>query len=541
MNVTSNGRTIGGAAWRRAGAFVLGVALTISAFSTSSFATTPLLSAEAKKDLELQPGVVLIEVSFEATLGQFSCKASASGSGFLYRPDGYLITNGHVAQWANVKDTDAARARMKIAAPCLAKEVLKSEQTRAGRQLTEEENDGILAQVATAIREGRIRMGEPSLIVVLDNGEDFHGEIKAYSDPITEGGKDIAIVKVDGKNLPTVALGTSDGVSVGDPITVIGYPGKATTSRDSILVPTVTNGRISAVNKQDYKGTPVLQSEAVINHGNSGGPAFDAEGRVVGIATYAAEDAAGLNFFVPIDTAMEFVRQAGAGPERGPFDQVWHNALEAYAGQHWSKAHDLMGSVLEMRPNQPDAKKLQMQAAQNIPSNPVMALIDKVGMPVFGGIAGGIALLLGLAAFLILRPQTKAAPAQSAPPMAFSATAPDGGSAHRPAAAVRESFGSLQISNGPLAGNRFVIPKAGLMIGRDPSSCAVVLPSDAVSKQHVWVVPVENGVAVIDRDSVNGTYVNSTESPRINKVVLKDGDRIFVGRKSPTEIMYFSA
>jgi pSer/pThr/pTyr-binding forkhead associated (FHA) protein len=79
------------------------------------------------------------------------------------------------------------------------------------------------------------------------------------------------------------------------------------------------------------------------------------------------------------------------------------------------------------------------------------------------------------------------------------------------------------------------------MIGRDPSSCAVVLPSDAVSKQHVWVVPVDNGVAVIDRDSVNGTYVNSTDSPRINKVVLKDGDRIFVGRKSPTEIMYFSA
>ncbi|MBV9507834.1 MAG: FHA domain-containing protein, partial [Acidobacteriia bacterium] len=67
------------------------------------------------------------------------------------------------------------------------------------------------------------------------------------------------------------------------------------------------------------------------------------------------------------------------------------------------------------------------------------------------------------------------------------------------------------------------------------------LPSDAVSKQHVWVVPIDNGVAVIDHDSVNGTYVNSTASPRINKVLLKDGDRIYVGRKNATEIMYFTS
>jgi S1-C subfamily serine protease len=527
---------------KRSGILARGAWLALFASIASCFASTPLLSPEAKKDLDLQPGVVLIVVSFEATLGQFSCQAAASGSGFLYRPDGYLVTNGHVAQWANKKDGSAASARMKKAIPCLANEVLKSAQAKAGRQLTEEENNGILAQVAQAIREGRVRIGEPSLVVILDNGDHFQGEIKAYSDPINEGGKDIAIIKVDGKNLPTVALGNSDGVNVGDPITVIGYPGRANTSENSLLVPTVTNGRISAVNKQDYKGTPVLQSEAVINHGNSGGPAFDAEGRVVGVATYTAEEASGLNFFVPVDTALEFVRQAGAPPERGPFDQAWHDALEAYADQHWSKAHDLMASVLEMRPNLPDAKKLQMQAAQaakDAPSNPVMAMIDKFGIPVFGAMAAGVVFLLGLLVFLAMRPKA-ATPVPSAPVPINFATVPDP-SSPRPVQPIRESFGSLQISNGPLAGNRFVIPKAGVMIGRDPSSCAVVLPSDAVSKQHVWVVPVDNGVAVIDRDSVNGTYVNSTDSPRINKVVLKDGDRIFVGRKSPTEIMYFSA
>jgi pSer/pThr/pTyr-binding forkhead associated (FHA) protein len=79
-----------------------------------------------------------------------------------------------------------------------------------------------------------------------------------------------------------------------------------------------------------------------------------------------------------------------------------------------------------------------------------------------------------------------------------------------------------------------------LLIGRDPSLCTVVLPDDTVSKEHAWVVPLDNGVAVIDRSSANGTYVNSTESPRIAKMVLKNGDRIFIGRKNPTEITYFA-
>jgi pSer/pThr/pTyr-binding forkhead associated (FHA) protein len=104
-----------------------------------------------------------------------------------------------------------------------------------------------------------------------------------------------------------------------------------------------------------------------------------------------------------------------------------------------------------------------------------------------------------------------------------------------------ESFGSLHATSGPLAGNRFTIPKNGLMIGRDPTRCAIVLPSDTVSKEHAWVVPLDNDVAVIDRSSSNGTYVNSTDSARISKVVLKNGDRIFIGRKNPTEFTYFSS
>jgi serine protease Do len=515
-------------------------------------------------DLESQPGVVLIAASFKAVLGPFSCEPVALGTGFLYRPDGYLITNGHVVQMGYEKDPKATDARTRYAIQCLLNDAREAVSKKLGRQLSDEDDNNLQAALAKLVESGNMQISDVSLTVYLDNEAKYTGEVKAYSDPIDEGGKDVAIVKIDGTNLPTVPLGNSDEVNVGEPITVIGYPGAATDatlgglfSQHSIFVPTVTDGRISAV-KTNFRGTPVLQSEATINHGNSGGPAFDSKGRVIGIATYSLNKAegsvSGLNFFVPINTAYEFVRQAGAEPQSGAFDQVWHDAVEAYADQHWSKAHHLMGDVLEMMPNQPDALRLQVQAEQNIPKNPIAYWMDRLGAPLFFAIVGGFVLLVVLIMVLALRPGRNAAappaPVQplAASPSSLAATMPQPNVAALPpvsrpqqAAPPNQNYGTLYIANGPLAGNRFPIPKSGLVIGRDPSQCAVVLPGDAVSKEHAWVVPVDDGVAVIDRNSVNGTYVNSVDSPRINKFVLKNGDRIFVGRRNPTEITYFAS
>ncbi len=518
------------------------------------FGAASLLSPESRKDLELQPGVVLIYVEFKATLGPWSVTPGFWGSGFLYRPDGYLITNGHVAQLANEKDPKAQRDRILIAAPMVTRAVLETEAKQLNRQLTDDEKEKVIEELKKYFEAGTMRIESMSLTVHLSNGASYVGEIKAYSDPIDENGKDIAIIKIDGKNLPTVALGNSDEVNVGDTLTVIGYPGEATNatlsglfSERSALIPTVTNGRISAVNKTDYKGTPVLQSEATINHGNSGGPAFDGNGKVVGIATYTLNKSegsvSGLNFFVPINTAMEFVRQAGADPERGAFDRVWHNALDAYAGQHWYQAHELMGSVLELMPNEPDATRLQLQAAENLRlENPLAYWVDRLGIGMVTGIAAALLIALLVIITLLFRKPVPPKVALTVPqsqqgPAASHAIAAE---PFRPVAPQTESFGSLYINNGPLSGNRFQIPKKGLLVGRDPAQCTVVLPDDTVSKEHLWVVPLDNGVAAIDRSSVNGTFVNSTDSPRIAKMLLKNGDRIFIGRKSPTEMTYFS-
>ena len=532
------------AAIRKAAVFGLLAALLVSV--ANCFAAQSLLTPESRKDLELQPGVVLIIVQFKATLGPWSVSPGFLGSGFLYRPDGYLITNGHVAQMANEKDSKAAHDRIVTAAPMVTEAVLQSEEQKLKRPLTPEEKQSVLDELNKLFEAGRMQIEGMSLTVLLSNGSSYQGEIKAYSDPITENGKDVAIIKIDGRNLPTVALGNSDEVNVGDSMTVVGYPGEATNatmaglfSQQSALIPTVTSGRISAVDKTDYRGTPVLQSETTINHGNSGGPAFDADGKVIGIATYTLNKSegavAGLNFFVPINTAMEFVRQAGADPERGPFDQMWHRALDAYAGQHWYQAHELMGSVLEMFPKQPDAMKLQLQAAENMRTEgPFAYWVDRVGMaPLLAFVGVVLLFLIALVVFLVRKP--------SPPPPATRVDPPTTSQVAPPPMIGPEYFGSLFIASGPLSGNRFQIPSKGLLIGRDPSLCTVILPDDTVSKEHAWVVPLDNGVVVIDRSSANGTYVNSIDSPRIGKMQLKNGDRIFIGRKNPTEITYFNS
>jgi serine protease Do len=516
-------------------------------------AQTGSLSADARRDLEVRPGVVLVYIELIGSSLGVGCKTGASGTGFLYRPDGYLITNGHVAQLANTKDREALQAqRAAVFQGCMQDEF----ERRLKRHITKPEAYQILGDLKV----------QSSLTVILDNHNHFEGEIKAYSDPITSGGKDVAIIKIDGNNLPTVPLGDSNNLNVNDHVYVIGYPGLAKISNASLLVATTSDGIISAVKNMDYTGTPLIQTNANINHGNSGGPGFDGAGHVIGIATFGKEGP-GYNFLVPISTAYEFVRQAGAEPQRGNFDKTWHDALDAYSNQKWTKAHTLLNDVLEMMPDQPEAQKLQLLAAANARvEGPLQRMEETVSAPAIAGIVAFIVVAGALLVWLLVRKSTipvpVAQPLRVAPPVPikFQATGAAtilspppqtsrvGDATPKPIVppapvpvlpAVPETFGTLHVSGGPLTGNRFPIPKAGLLIGRDPTKCAVVLPDDSISKEHAWVVPMDNGVAVIDRNSANGTYVNSVDSPPINKVVLRHGDRVYLGKKNGTVFTYY--
>ncbi len=506
------------------------------------------LTKEERRVLELTPAVVLIIVTYKIQLPIpqdhadpkiMELNYTATGSGFIYRPDGYIITNGHVVADANLKDKQAQEARLESIFESLVNQL-------------EHQINGRLSPQARQYVASHMSASTPHIIVILNNKSEYNAEIKQYSDPTgVNNGKDVAIIKIDANNLPTVKLGNSENLHVQEPITVIGYPGVASPlgfsllSKDSLVVPTITNGHISAV-KTDYKGSPVIQSDAAITHGNSGGPAFDPNNEAIGIATFGnMKEVAGFNFFVPINIALEFVRQSGAPPQQGQFDKIWLEALDAFSNHKWDTARGLLSDTLGLMPNEPDAIRLQNVAAQMArEEGPVGRAMESSGWLLWpvGGLV--VVLVLGLAMWKAMsgkKPATAAVMAPPPPPPPPPPGQPGNFSvAPPPPGLPNGSYGTLHITAGALNGNRFPVPKAGLLIGRDSTKCAIVIGDDSVSKEHAWVVPLENEIFIIDRNSANGTYLNSPESPRINKVALKNGDRVYLGRKGTTILTYFA-
>ncbi|MGB9804782.1 trypsin-like peptidase domain-containing protein [Desulfofundulus sp.] len=151
---------------------------------------------------------------------------------------------------------------------------------------------------------------------VIDGAEKITVTIQGQSKPLpakivgADYDLDLAVLKVNaGKSLPSLALGNSDNMRVGDWVIAIGNPYG--------LDHTVTVGVISAkgrpvnIGNRHYKN--LLQTDASINPGNSGGPLLSLDGRVIGINTAVAEQAQGIGFAIPTSTVQQVLNQLMKG------------------------------------------------------------------------------------------------------------------------------------------------------------------------------------------------------------------------------------
>ncbi|WP_293137304.1 HhoA/HhoB/HtrA family serine endopeptidase [Okeania sp. SIO3I5] len=138
--------------------------------------------------------------------------------------------------------------------------------------------------------------GADTVTVKLKDGRSFEGEVRGLDEP-----SDLAVIKIDGENLPVAPLGNSERVKVGDWAIAVGNP--------LGLDNTVTLGIVSSLNRASSEvGIPdkrldFIQTDAAINPGNSGGPLLNSQGEVIGINTAIRADGQGIGFAIPMDRA----------------------------------------------------------------------------------------------------------------------------------------------------------------------------------------------------------------------------------------------
>ena len=211
-----------------------------------------------------------------------------------------------------VKKTDAGRLDVKAVLAAVAPTVVQIEVSSEDGIFGGGQGTGfIISSDGQVVTNAHVVEGAASINVMLSDGTVRTAEL-VQQDPT----RDLAVLKIDGENLPAARLGRSAEVEVGDEVLAIG---NALGLGDT---PTVTTGIVSALERElqltGSRLTRLIQTDAAINPGNSGGPLVNAKGEVIGVNTAIAGNAEGIGFAISIDHARPVIEtlQTGEVPKR---------------------------------------------------------------------------------------------------------------------------------------------------------------------------------------------------------------------------------
>ncbi len=180
----------------------------------------------------------------------------------------------------------------------------KTKQMSIFGRMQESEGSGsgiILTSDGYIVTNNHVIDGADEITVVLSDGKSYKATLTG-----ADSRTDLAVLKVDGNNLPYATLGNSSELQVGELAVAIGNP------LGEELAGTVTGGYISALNRSimvDDKKFNLIQTDAAINPGNSGGALVNNYGEVIGINSVkmSSEGVEGIGFAIPIDEAKPII------------------------------------------------------------------------------------------------------------------------------------------------------------------------------------------------------------------------------------------
>ena len=173
------------------------------------------------------------------------------------------------------------------------------------RQGTSTGSGFIISDDGYVVTNHHVVEGATDVTVTLSTGDEYTAKVIG-SDSLN----DVALLKVEATGLPAVKLGSSDKLAIGDMVCAIGNPLGSLTA-------TLTVGYVSGKDRQvttDNSTINMIQTDAAINSGNSGGPLFNMYGEVVGITsakysgtTSSGASIEGISFAIPIDDVMSII------------------------------------------------------------------------------------------------------------------------------------------------------------------------------------------------------------------------------------------
>ena len=313
-------------------------------------------------NLRAKPATVLIisEVSAEVSL---NCGGGVqtitptsfkeTGTGWFIDPTGWVITNGHVVQPAYETPRWLVNqiAQRAVTTACL-ESALKAKGMQPGERPEAEDaiKRKLLDQVLPTVKVNVT----PQVSVVLSNGNRLKAEVKKYSPPVSTepgamSGRDLAILRVPEGNYPMLPLADSTAAQIGDSIRILGFPGVVLShellNQSASVEASVTNGAVSGF-KQDRANHPVIQTDASAAWGNSGGPAINARGELLGVLTFVSlapgpegSIVQGFNFIIPAQAVRTFVKDTPVKiDDLGKFNPVWFAGLHDFFTEDWKNA-----------------------------------------------------------------------------------------------------------------------------------------------------------------------------------------------------------
>ncbi|MGE5147234.1 MAG: trypsin-like peptidase domain-containing protein [Candidatus Eiseniibacteriota bacterium] len=384
--------------------------------------------------------------------------------------------------------------------------------------------DGVVATNNHVIDERNMPKGvKLAAIVVPDGGFDADHLRKAeviWASPEL----DLALIKVAGLKRPPVVistLGPDVAPEQGDAVYAVGFPGAADAGGESGLIKsTLTSGVVGKllVGRADpkEKDRPIIQHDAAVNPGNSGGPLFNACNEVIGI-----------NTFVP-SSQMEIVKEGARTTASGA----------AISGIYFSPHISALVEVLKSKNIKFDGTDARCVA--ETPGESPMTFVYIA-----------IAVLLALTSMVLALRRPRERVVQVVETYSQMLRRKGGGAARRDSTmGAGTPSGAAAAAGGPLDSGwvlsgfdaegrtvRVVIgdtqlarAQKGLVIGRQRSLAELLLTDGSVSRRHARIVAHEGGLGVIDLNSSNGTMVEGRRlSPYAEPVPLKAGDSLTLG------------